>query len=55
MFGLLIEQGVKSALEVAPGERESEYERRWQKGGLPMYGAYADLLFNKEAKMKYGC
>jgi len=49
VFGLLIEQGVKSALEVAPGERECEYERRWQKGGLAMYGAYADLLFNNEA------
>ncbi len=49
LFGLLIEQGVKSALEVAPEERESEYERRWQRGGLAMYGAYADLLFNQES------
>jgi len=49
LFGLLIEQGVKSALEVAPEERESEYERRWQRGGLAMYGAYADLLFKQES------
>ncbi|HLG98588.1 MAG TPA: NAD(P)/FAD-dependent oxidoreductase [Bryobacteraceae bacterium] len=49
LFGLLIEQNAKSALDVAPGERESEYERRWQNGGLAMYGAYADLLFNIDA------
>jgi len=48
-FGMLIEQGVKSALEVAPEERQSEYERRWRKGGLAMYGAYADLLFNNDS------
>src|SRR5271165_461245 len=48
-FGLLIEQGTKSALEVAPDERECEYERRWRRGGLAMYGAYADLLVQKES------
>lgn len=49
LFGLLIEQGVKSAMEVDRDDRDSEYERRWQRGGLAMYGAYADLLFNKES------
>ncbi len=49
VFGLLIEQGLQSALEVPPEERDSEYERRWQKGGLAMYGAFADLLANKES------
>ena len=48
-FGLLFDQGSKSALEVTPEEREGEYERRWQRGGLAMYGAYADLLFNRES------
>ena len=49
LFGMLIEQSEKSALEADPQERDSEYERRWQHGGLAMYGAYADLLFNKES------
>lgn len=48
-FGLLIDQGVKSALEVSSEERQTEYERRWQRGGLAMYGAFADLLYNSEA------
>ncbi len=48
-FGMLIDQRVQSAVEVAPEERESEYERRWSRGGLCMYGAFADLFFNKEA------
>ena len=49
VFGLLIELNEKSALEVTSAERESEYERRWQRGGLAMYGAFADLLANKES------
>jgi cyclohexanone monooxygenase len=39
----------KSALEVSPEERRREYEARWHAGGLPMYGAFVDLLVSKEA------
>jgi len=47
-FGILIEQGPPSALQVTPQERQAEYERRWQRGGTCMYGAFADLLVNQE-------
>ena len=48
-FGMLVEQNAESAMEVPAGERQAEYERRWQRGGLCIYGAYADLFFNPEA------
>ena len=48
-FGLLVEEGKKSALEVLPGEREREYERRWLRGGLGFAGAFADIFINKGA------
>ena len=48
-FGLLVEEGKKSALEVLPAEREREYERRWMRGGLGFAGAFADIFINKGA------
>lgn len=40
----------KSALEVTPGERQREFERRWSGfGGLQFVGAFNDLLFNPKA------
>ena len=39
----------ESALEAAPEERQEQYEKRWEKGGLPFLGAYGDLLFEQEA------
>ena len=39
----------ESALEAAPEERQQQYEKRWQKGGLPFLGAYGDLLFEQKA------
>jgi len=48
-FGILVEHGTKSALDVSREERQEEYERRWQRGGLCMYGAYADLFVNPES------
>jgi cyclohexanone monooxygenase len=48
-FGILVEQGVKSAMEVSPEERETEFERRWEQGGLSIYGAYADIFLNKQS------
>src|SRR5581483_5248377 len=48
-FGMLVEQSVQSAMEVPPEQRLSEYERRWQRGGLCIYGAFADLFVNKDS------
>ena len=39
----------RNALDVSPEERRAEYERRWQRGGLPFMAAFADLMFNPEA------
>ena len=38
-----------NAMDATPEEREAEYELRWQRGGLSIYGSYADLLSNPEA------
>jgi cation diffusion facilitator CzcD-associated flavoprotein CzcO len=48
-MGFLIEYEVKSALEVSPEERETEYEQRWRHGGAAIYGAYPDVFVNKNA------
>jgi cyclohexanone monooxygenase len=48
-FGARLERGDRSALEVSEDERRAEYERRWERGGLPFLGAFNDLLLNKEA------
>jgi cyclohexanone monooxygenase len=34
---------------VSAEERRAEYEDRWRQGGLPFLGAYADMLFSREA------
>ena len=39
----------QSALEVSEKERNEEYERRWQHGGLPFFGAFTDLTFDANA------
>jgi cyclohexanone monooxygenase len=36
-------------LETPPEEREREFERRWQRGGLSFLGAYMDLMVDEEA------
>jgi cyclohexanone monooxygenase len=48
-FAIHIEQNTKSALEVSSEERQSEYEKRWERGGFSLVGAFADLILNKEA------
>ncbi|MHC4067376.1 MAG: flavin-containing monooxygenase [Planctomycetota bacterium] len=37
------------ALDAALEERQAEYERRWQEGGLTFMGAYGNLMLRKEA------
>jgi cation diffusion facilitator CzcD-associated flavoprotein CzcO len=39
----------QSALSVSPEEREREYERRWERGGLGFSSAYTDLLTQPES------
>ncbi len=39
----------QSALEVAPAERQREFEARWQQGGLCFMAAFRDLLLSHEA------
>jgi cyclohexanone monooxygenase len=48
-LGLSVPPTGKSALEVSPEEREAIYEERWQMGGLPMYGAFTDVMIDKRA------
>jgi cyclohexanone monooxygenase len=48
-LGLTVAGNDKSALEVSDEERRATYEERWQLGGLPMYGAFADLLVDERA------
>ena len=38
-----------TAMEHTPEERNAEYESRWARGGLSIYGSYADLLVDPEA------
>ena len=47
--GFVTERSGDSALAVSTAEREREYERRWQRGGLGFSATYADLLLDKQA------
>jgi cyclohexanone monooxygenase len=48
-FGFDTRSTEKLAVEASEDERRVEYEDRWRQGGLPFLGAYADLLFDKNA------
>jgi cation diffusion facilitator CzcD-associated flavoprotein CzcO len=48
-FGARMQRADRTALEVTEAERRVEYERRWERGGLPFLGAFTDLLLDKEA------
>ena len=39
----------KTALECSQEERNAEYERRWDQGGLGFVAAFSDLIVDKEA------
>ncbi|HYE93404.1 MAG TPA: NAD(P)/FAD-dependent oxidoreductase [Terriglobales bacterium] len=47
--GFVTERSGDSALAVSPEEREREYERRWNRGGLGFSATYADLLLDQRA------
>jgi cyclohexanone monooxygenase len=48
-LGFVIERIEESALAVAAEQREREYEKRWNRGGLGFAATYADLLTDKAA------
>ena len=48
-IGFVVERSEESALAIAPDERQSEYERRWRRGGLGFMATYADLLTSQDA------
>src|SRR5829696_7895461 len=47
--GYVVPTTGQSALAVPPEERQREYEKRWQRGGLGFASAYTDLLTQQEA------
>jgi cyclohexanone monooxygenase len=49
MTGIAFDYSSAFALETPPEEREREFERRWQRGGLSFLGAYRDLLVDADA------
>ena len=49
MTGIAFDYGSAFAVETPAGEREREFERRWQRGGLSFLGAYRDLLLDADA------
>ncbi|MEM7218725.1 MAG: NAD(P)/FAD-dependent oxidoreductase [Pseudomonadota bacterium] len=48
-FAAAFDNSEINALDVPLDEVEAELEQRWRRGGLPFLGAFADLLFVKEA------
>jgi cyclohexanone monooxygenase len=49
-FGIvLVDQSERLAVEASAEERQKVYEDRWGRGGFAMGGAFADIIFNKEA------
>jgi len=48
-FSAAFDNSEVNALDVSHDEVLAELERRWQNGGLPFLGAFADLVFEKDA------
>jgi cyclohexanone monooxygenase len=49
MTGIDFDYSDQAALETPPEQRNREYERRWQHGGLWFLGAYKDLMVDQAA------
>ena len=47
--GFVVENNESSALSAPASEREREYEKRWQRGGLGFSATYVDLLTDQAA------
>lgn len=48
-FGFDTRSTERLAVEATEEERCAEYEDRWRQGGLPFLGAFADIIFSREA------
>jgi cyclohexanone monooxygenase len=48
-LGFVVERNEELALAVAADERQREYEKRWNRGGLGFAATYADLLTDEAA------
>ncbi|HZZ34367.1 MAG TPA: NAD(P)/FAD-dependent oxidoreductase, partial [Caulobacteraceae bacterium] len=49
-FGIrMIEQSEQPAAEASPAEHDATYQKRWERGGFALLGAYADLITDKAA------
>ena len=49
MPAFLFQYDKRSALELAPPERDRHYEDYWRRGGLGFLGAFSDLLLNQRS------
>ena len=48
-FGARSARGEVGALEVTPDERATEYQKRWEVGGLSFLGGYNDIILSPES------
>ena len=48
-FGADFDDNELATTDVTPEEREAEFERRWEKGGLAFLAAFSDLVFDDDA------
>ena len=48
-FGANFDDNEQSVWDVSDEERQAEYERRWEVGGLQFLAAYSDLVFDDRA------
>jgi cation diffusion facilitator CzcD-associated flavoprotein CzcO len=49
MTGIDFDYSDRKALETSSEARATEYEKRWQRGGLSFLGAFQDLMMSEEA------
>jgi cyclohexanone monooxygenase len=48
-FGISLEESARMTADATPEEREREYQRRWDEGGLNMLLSFADVMLDEQA------
>jgi cyclohexanone monooxygenase len=48
-FGISLEESARMTADATPEEREREYQRRWDEGGLNMLLSFADVMIDEQA------